>query len=119
MIAVGSLNRKVQIQKRVGIKDEYGQESQSWVKLADVWANIKPVSGREKLRNSSSESTLTDSVAIRYQANLMPVTNADAWRIVYNLRIFDINAAKEFNDARRFIIFDCIETGIVDGNNKL
>ncbi len=116
MIDAGQLNRKVQLQKKVGVKDEYGQESLSWVKISDCWASIKPLTANQKLRAMASESTLTCTVAIRYSASLMPPTLADAWRIVYGERILDILSAQDMYDMHSHIIFDCRETGVTNGN---
>lgn len=111
-IEIGKLNRRIQIQRKAGVLDDYGQESLIWTKVADCWASIKPISGREKLRAMAQESTLICTVAIRYAVALMPPTTADAWRIVYGTRILEILAAQDFEEARRFIIFDCQETGV-------
>ena len=111
MIDVGKLNKKIQIQKKSGIRDPYGHEVISWVKVVDCFANVKPIGGREKIRNNAIESTLSCTIAIRYNPDLLPLTTPDSWRIIYESRILNITAAQDLDEARRFIIFDCIETG--------
>ena len=113
MITIGRLCRSITIQKKIGTYDSYGQEVLEFVDIATVWANVKPVTGREKLRAGAYDSTLSHTVAVRYQPELLPETAADAWRILYGTRILEITAAQDMDDARKFILFDCTETGVV------
>ena len=110
MIQVGKLNKRIQIQKKTGIRDPYGHEEISWVKVVDCYANVLPISGREKIRNSAIESTLSCTIAIRYNPALLPLTATDSWRIIYESRMLEVTDAYDLEEARRFIIFDCIET---------
>lgn len=107
----GQLNRRITIQRRSAGLDAYGQPSLGWTEIAEVWANIKPIGGREKLRAMAFESTLTHTVLVRYQASLVPEVEADGWQILYGSRIFNISSAMDYEDQRRYIVFDCIETG--------
>lgn len=115
---IGRLNKRITVQRRSATKDDYGQEQNSWSAVATVWANIKPIGGREKLRAMAIESELSHTIAVRYNAALMPPTQADAMRIFYSTptgdRIFNITAARDVDEARRHIIFDCVE-GSLDG----
>jgi head-tail adaptor len=42
----------------------------------------------------------------------MPPLEADAWRIVYGSRFFNISASRDVDEDRRFIEFDCTEGSI-------
>ena len=110
---IGKLDKRITLQIRSATLDDYGQELNSWSDFATVWANVKPVSGREKLRAMAIESVLTHTVAIRYDVRFMPPKVVDAWRIRYvtpaGVRIFNINAAQDLDEARKHIIFDCTE----------
>lgn len=108
----GRLNRRITIQRRLATLDDYGQESSVWRDIATVWANVRPIGGREKMRSMALESTLTHTVLVRYRADLLPSVDADAWRIVYGDRILQITASVDQNDERKYIIFECTETGV-------
>ncbi len=110
-MSAGKLDRRLTIQRRVTTLDSYGQQSTGWTNIATVWGNVKPVGGREKMRSGALESTLTHTVMVRYRTDLMPAIEADAWRILYGSRVLQITKAMDRDDARRYIIFDCIETG--------
>ena len=118
---IGKLNKRITLQSRSATLDDYGQELNSWSNVATVWANIRPVGGREKLRQFelekvrpfSIEAELTHTVAIRYDVRFLPPKTVDAWRIQYvtlaGTRIFNITAARDVDEGRRYIIFDCTE----------
>ncbi len=110
-MSAGKLNRRITIQRRSATLDDYGQESAGWTDIATVWADVRPIGGREKMRSMAVESTLTHTVLVRYRTDLLPAVSADAWRIVYGTRILQITASMDQDDARKYIIFDCIETG--------
>jgi SPP1 family predicted phage head-tail adaptor len=115
---IGQFNKRISLQSRSATLDDYGQQLASWSTVATVWANIKPIGGREKLRAMAVESELTHTVAIRYRASFLPPTTVDAWRISYasasGTRIFNIVAARDLDEAHEYIVFDCVE-GSLDG----
>lgn len=114
MMDIGRFDKRITLQSRSSTLDSYGQEINSWSDVAIVWANIKPVSGRERLKAMQVDSILSHTVAVRYNATFMPPRTVDAWRIVYNNRYFNIIAAMDLNEERKYIIFDCTE-GSIDG----
>lgn len=111
----GRLRHKVTIQKPGTGLDAYGQIlANAWVNVAVVWADIKPIGGRERLRSFAIESTLTSTIMVRYRADLMPPLTADAWRIVHGNRLYAIQGARVVDERNRWIIFDCAE-GPING----
>jgi SPP1 family predicted phage head-tail adaptor len=110
---IGKFDKRITLQSRSATLDDYGQQINSWSDVATIWANIKPISGREKLRSMAIESELTHTVAVRYDVRFLPPKTVDAWRIKYvtpaGERIFNINAARDMDEARKYIIFDCTE----------
>lgn len=116
MDKIGRLDKRVTIQRRTATQDSYGQELDSWTTIAQVWAQVKPLGGKERMRNAAMvvESILTHTVTVRYSDTLMPPLEADAWRILYGSRIFNISTSRDVEEDRRFIEFDCTE-GSVNG----
>lgn len=106
---VRRLNKYITIQKPSTVKDSYGQESTEWVYVKAVWAEIKPITGREKMRAGAVEMTITHTVAIRFDADLEPLTDMDGLRIAYSGRILAIKSAIDLNEERKWIVLDCEE----------
>lgn len=111
---IGRLNHRITVQQRTTAQDSYGQELTTWTDVATVWANVKPIGGREKLRAMAVESMLTHTVLVRYRAEFTPPKTMDARRIMYGSRIFNITATRDVDEARKHIVFDCTE-GSLDG----
>ena len=115
---INQLDRYVLIQKRSDTKDDYGQKSASWTTVCDAWANIRPVTGNEKRRSGAIESTVSHTIAIHYNPDLMPLIDADAYRIVLDegyQRVFGIKSAIDLEERHQWIVFDC-EEGSQDGD---
>lgn len=113
MIDIGRLDKRITIQNRSSTLDIFGQPVDSWVDLATVWASIKYIGGREKLRSGVVDANLNVTIAVRYSETLMPPKQADAWRIVYNARggtrYFSVVGNRDVDEKHKHIIFDCVE----------
>jgi SPP1 family predicted phage head-tail adaptor len=113
---ISKLQQRITVQRRSTTLDAYGQEINSWINIGTVWAEVKPLSGREKMRSNAMvvEAELTHQVTVRYSELFTPSTTADAWRILFGTRIFNITASMNVDEADKTIIFDCTE-GSLDG----
>jgi SPP1 family predicted phage head-tail adaptor len=113
---ISKLQQRITVQRRSSTLDAYGQEINSWSNIATVWAEVKPISGKEKLRSESMvvESQLTHRVTVRFSEVFLPSSQADAWRILFGTRILNITASMNVDEESKMIIFDCTE-GSLDG----
>lgn len=112
----GRLNRLITIEKRSQAPGAFGQEQDQWTPVVPpVWANIKPLGGSERIAAAAMQGSLSHTILVRYHALLMPPVLAAQRRIVYGARTFDILAARDVDEARSWIIFDCREGG-ADGH---
>lgn len=113
---ISKLQQRISVQRRSSTLDAYGQEINSWTTIGTVWAEVKPLSGKEKMRSNAMvvESQLTHQVTVRYSELFLPSIEADAWRILFGTRIFNITASMNVDEASKYIIFDCTE-GSLDG----
>lgn len=107
--AAGRLNRRITLQERGTGYDDYGQPSDAWADVATVWANIKPISGREKLAAMAVDVQTSQTVMIRYNPDYLPATKVTGWRIKYQDRTLSITGAIDLDEAHKYIVFDCIE----------
>lgn len=110
MLQPGDLNRRIRIERPTTGTDDYGQPLPAgWELVAACWANVRPTGGRERVASMQMDVRLTHTVAVHYQAKLMPPTTNAQWRIVYGERILQITYARDLNDARQWIVFECVE----------
>ena len=84
---VGELRKRVTVQTETQSTDGAGGYILGWTTFANVWANIKPLTGREIFVASHLEGHVTHHVQMRY---LSGVTSD--MRLSYNSRLFNIQA---------------------------
>lgn len=70
------------------------QEVEKWDDVCTVWANIKPIAGKEYYQAETIESELTHRIIMRYRKGITP-----EMRVVYKGRIFYIQSV--INDYER------------------
>lgn len=71
----GRLNAQVTFEQKGGTKDEYGHPTEDWAPIpgmVDIWANVKPITGRERWANQHMTNTATLAVTIRYRDDIKP-----------------------------------------------
>lgn len=87
-VGSGSLRHKVQLQENQITQDpNTGEMVSAWVTVANLWAEIVPMSGREFLAASAEQSEVRGRIVIRYRDDVTA-----AMRIVYRGRYYNILA---------------------------
>lgn len=87
MSAIGSLRHRVRIEAPLRANDDGGGAAVTWVPIADLWAAIIAVSGRERTVAQKRASEATHRIVIRRRADV------DAtMRVVHGQRIYHIEA---------------------------
>lgn len=87
-LRIGPLNKQVTVQQRAPGKDSHGQRLQTWTDhLANLWAAIEPVSGRELVAAQAVNAEVSHVVRLRHRAGITA-----GMRVLYQGRIFDIQA---------------------------
>lgn len=66
----GRLDSRIDLQRRTTDKDVLGQALNTWVHVADVWANIKYQSGAAAIKADREASINRVSIRIRYRSDV-------------------------------------------------
>lgn len=82
---IDRLNRRIEIQKKSNTEDGFGGFIEEWVKLMNVWAEIKPTTIFENFEANGTSEKITHIITLRYFSDLKTDN-----RIKYNNRIFNI-----------------------------
>lgn len=85
-MAAGQLNSRITLQHYTATADAWGQPVMDWVKLADVWADVRFQNGKEFIA--------ADRVAVQTQASIR-VRNREVdtkMRVLFNGKIYEITA---------------------------
>ncbi len=111
MIAAGRLRHRVQLQHQVhGQSPETGAQVVSWEPLADVWAEVTPVSAREFVAARAVDSEVTLRVKIRYREGV-----TDKCRVIHRGKILNIHGVlPDPVSGLEYLTLPCSE-GVNDG----
>lgn len=94
MIEAGELDRGVTIRRATAIIDPgSGQQIETWVDLATVWASWRRASAREQLAAAEIQAAVTDVFIVRWSATTATITPED--RLVYQGREYNLAEATE------------------------
>ena len=83
----GKLRHYVQLQRVTVKADSRGDQVKDWETIANAWASIEPLSGREFLQASQVMSDVTARIKIRGRPDVS-LTPKD--RVKFGERLFDI-----------------------------
>lgn len=87
MLRAGDLQHKVTIEQVAEARTDRGAVSETWSTFATVFADIRPISGREYLQGETINSEITHRVYIRALSGVRA-----KMRIAWNGREFEIMA---------------------------
>ena len=99
----GLLRHRVTIQVLSATQDTLGESSKVYQDAAVVWASINPVSGKEMLAAQQVRPDVTHKITMRYRS----IGPKD--RIVYDNRVFNIEAIINFAEQNRMLEIMAIE----------
>lgn len=74
---IGTLNRRVSLQKRTTSQDAEGRPQEYWSTVQDIWAAISPLPGRETLIAAQAGEIITHSVTVRWRRDLASTVGHD------------------------------------------
>jgi SPP1 family predicted phage head-tail adaptor len=66
----GRLRHQVILYKPVDTQNTYGEPEVRWQKVADLWARIEPLQGREYFAAKQAVSEIEARVTIRYRSDV-------------------------------------------------
>ena len=83
----GKLRHRVTIKRKTVARDTYGAETVTWVDVTTVYAEVKPIGGREYYGAGQTLGESTYTVLMRYRSDVI-----QAWRLTYGTRTFEIQS---------------------------
>lgn len=84
-MAIGNLDRRIQIQTATAAQDEYGEAVETWATTYTVWAWVRYKSGGESVFSNKETATADCIFTIRYRTGIN-----ERLRIVYDSVNYDI-----------------------------
>lgn len=72
VMQIGKLRHRITLQKQVNTVNDYGGAVTTWKNVATVWADVRPLSGREYFSAQQVQSEVTTQIWLRYLDGIMP-----------------------------------------------
>lgn len=82
---IGKLRHRIILLRQVNEVNDYGASTQTWKRVATVWADVRPLSGREYFSAQQVQSEVTTQIWLRYLDGIMPTM-----RVKFGKRTLDI-----------------------------
>lgn len=105
--SAGRMNRRIQLQADSVAQDEYGEDVESWVTFATVWAELLNQKATERYTGNQRVGMQTFTWRIRYRSD---VTNLS--RVVYDGKNYLVEGVTEGEGLKRELILTT--TAILD-----
>jgi SPP1 family predicted phage head-tail adaptor len=102
-------NQRVTLQQPGGGVDVLGQAQASWQDVADVWAEVTPLRGREYFAAGTMQVPVDIRMRIRYRSDVVPT-----WRVVWRTQPHDIVSVIDVEARQEVCELMCV-AGIRDG----
>lgn len=93
--ARGKLRHRITLQAWASTQDpDTGVVTDGWTPLADVWAAVEPLSGREFIAAQAQQSSVTARITIDYRPDVTTKT-----RVTHNVHVYDVQAVLPDRDS--------------------
>jgi SPP1 family predicted phage head-tail adaptor len=102
------LRQRLTLQDEVRAEDGAGGYTRSWQSIADLWAEIVPISGRERLFADQLQSEVTHKILLRYRGGVVA-----GQRLIFENRAFNILSVfntDEENDTLEILALEGVAT---------
>lgn len=98
------LNRKLTLEAPVRVMDGAGGYSESWTALGELWAEIRPGTGREAERGELAVASVPLKITVRAAEPGAPSRPMPGQRFREGVRTFRILSVFEADAAARFLV---------------
>lgn len=66
----GKLDRFLRIERKVETRNDFNEKVLGWELVAEIWATVKDLSGREYLQSGAIQSEVKTKIFLRYRAGV-------------------------------------------------
>lgn len=107
---IGSLRDLVTIEQKTTTDDGQGGRVASWSTLAKVHANVRPLSGTERLQAAAISASMPYEVTVRYRGDVSPTMRLQ-WTPykATAARTLQIQGVRAQHGGRQWLMLDCAE----------
>lgn len=107
MTAAGRLRHRLVLEQAVAADDGAGGSTMTWTVAATVWGSLEALAGREGFEAEAVVGLRRARIVLRHRDGVGP-----AMRLRLGARLFEIEAVRDADGSRRFLVCDCVERGL-------
>lgn len=100
-VNIGKLDQRVVIERPASTRTDDGEVVAGWAYVAEVWANISPLRGIEKLQANMVQESADTIITVRWAPALSALTRE--CRVRHKANIFDVKDLIPINFERRWL----------------
>ena len=104
----GKLRHRIQLQSKTTERDSFGEPIATWATYADVWAEVNPLTGRERYTAQQVQASVSHQVRIRHRDDVETLHRV-RWMDKGTERFLDINAVLNPHHRDRELLLVCSE----------
>ncbi|QNN24338.1 phage head closure protein [Planctomycetales bacterium ZRK34] len=102
--AAGILKHRVELWQPVTSTNTYGEDEITHKRIDTVYAQVQPLSGRERFYAQQVSAEITHRVTMRYRSDV-----DSSWRLVFKNRTLNIDSVINIDEANRWLELVCKE----------
>lgn len=99
---IGKLRHRITLQRQINAQNDYGAVVTTWQDVATVWAEIKPISGREYFSAQQVQSDVTTQIWLRYRKDIEPTM-----RVTYQDKHYEIVSVLNYQGLNKTLQLMC------------
>jgi SPP1 family predicted phage head-tail adaptor len=104
------LDQRVTLQRQLANQDGLGNSTGQWVDVADVWARVQPLRGKEFFAAGQMQSSAEVRIVIRWRDDVLPT-----WRVMWGDTPHEIVAPPANIDGQKHWLEIMCTSGIRNG----
>lgn len=93
------LSKRFELQQATEAQDAYGSPEKTWATIKQVWGEIEPLSGQERIVAMQTEGSITHRIRLRYDPAIVPTM-----RLKLGTRIFNLTPSLNVMEADKELI---------------
>lgn len=102
--SVNGLRHQITLQNRLSANDGFGQEQQTWIDVANCFAQVEAASGMSEVSGSAEASPVKYVMFIRYRAGV-----SARMRLIYAGKVFEIDSVMDLDERHKWLQIDCTQ----------
>jgi SPP1 family predicted phage head-tail adaptor len=98
------MRHRITIERATKTPDGAGGSTQTWIPIATVWADVKPVSGNERYQSMRVEADVSHTILTRYRSDILPSDRA-----IFDGRQMQIKSVINIEERNRYLEIKAVE----------